>query len=518
MAISAQRERYDVRMGSIARVTTLTALGVMVALTAVAPLSCGTDGTDGTQTLAADATAESAAEPSPGDAASTPPSSDSGLDEPTKPDATVPLAIAKGDPCRGLALPLERHFVTAGMCARAVATGVTHVRQLTFAPNGDLFAARENGAIVLFRDANGDGVFDASEIHDWASTDGASSTTQSGNNVHIADGFLYAGGPDGVKRWPYVPGALSGGVGEDVVVGQPLGGHPKRTVHAYDGSLYVMSGSYGNADAPAGVVYDTNRSVLHRFNLAAFVSGTPFTWSSGDVVTVGLRNMVGFTRNAAGRLWGVVNGIDGASYDGSDVQQDNPGEQVVELGPGRQYGFPFCFTAQKVMRSSGLVVPGTQVAFDQVALHDDAWCAANSVKPATFVQAHSAPLDILFFEKQPTGVLPERFRGGAFLSFHGSSYRTSPTGYKIVWIPFDASGLPSMPKLNASGDLDFPYETVFGAGSTLGPVDANWSWDVNGTGDTPRPVGIAISPIDGALYVSSDTNVVYRIGLIGSGQ
>jgi hypothetical protein len=40
-----------------------------------------------------------------------------------------------------------------------------------------------------------------------------------------------------------------------------------------------------------------------------------------------------------------------------------------------------------------------------------------------------------------------------------------------------------------------PYETVFGAGPTLGPVDANWSWDV-----------------------SSDTNVIYRIGVVGSGQ
>ncbi len=65
---------------------------------------------------------------------------------------------------------------------------------------------------------------------------------------------------------------------------------------------------------------------------------------------MGLRNMVGFTQSASGRLWGVVNGMDGVSYDGADVQQDNPGEQVVELGLGRTYGFPFCFTAQKVMK------------------------------------------------------------------------------------------------------------------------------------------------------------------------
>lgn len=446
-----------------------------------------------------------------------PPPPDSGTDAATKPDAAVPLVTAKGDPCRGLALPDDQHFVTPGLCARVVAKNLDYLRQMTFAPNGDLFVARSYGLIQLLRDDNGDGVFDPSEIHDWASTD-ATATTDSGNNVHIDGAYLYAGSPNGVMRWPYVAGALTGGAGEDVVVGQPPGGHPKHTVHVYDGFLYVMSGSVGNADTPAGAAYDTQRSVLRRFDLKTLVAGTPFTWSAGEIVTVGLRNMVGFTRTTSGRMWGVVNGMDAVSYDGADVQQDNPGEQVVELGLGRKYGFPFCFTAQKVMKSAGMVVPGTQVAFDQVPLHDDAWCAANSMKPATFVQAHSAPLDMLFFERQPKGVLPERWRGGAFITLHGSSYRASPTGYKVVWMPFNASGLPPMPTANASGDVDFPYETVFGGGTSAGPVDGRWSWIVDGAGEFPRPVGVAISPVDGALYVSSEWTRIYRIGIIGSGN
>ena len=503
--------------GSLKRSAALVALTFAVGAGAGAIFSCGTDAAD----LPADVAPGGDASPDgsgTAEAAPSPPVPDSGTDVAIVPDAAVPLPVAKGDPCRGVALPVDQHYVPAGMCARVVAINLDYMRQLTFAPNGDLFVARDFGVINLLHDANGDGVFDPTEISDWASTLGDAATTDSGNNVHIAGGFLYAGTAGGVMRWPYVPGAVTGGIGEDVLVDAPPAGHPKHTVHIYDGFLYVMSGSLSNADTPAGGAYDTNRAVLRRFNLAAFVPGTPFTWTAGEVVTVGLRNMVGFTQNAAGRMWGVVNGIDAASYDGADVQQDNPGEQVVELGAGRAYGFPFCFTAQKVMKSSGLVVPGTQLTFDQFTFHDDAWCAANSMKPATFLQAHSAPLDIRFFERDPKGVLPERWRGGAFITFHGSSYRTVPTGYKVVWMPFDASGLPPMPTANAAGEIDFPYETVFGGGTSAGPVDGKWTWSLNGAGESPHPVGIAISPIDGALYISSDIGRLYRIGLVGSGN
>jgi glucose/arabinose dehydrogenase len=60
------------------------------------------------------------------------------------------------------------------------------------------------------------------------------------------------------------------------------------------------------------------------------------------------------------------------------------------------------------------------------------------------------------------------------------------------------------------------------------PRDGTWSWSAGDLGESPvRPVGVAISPIDGALYVSSDNGTVplqrksgstaqgalYRIGL-----
>ena len=47
---------------------------------------------------------------------------------------------------------------------------------------------------------------------------------------------------------------------------------------------------------------------------------------------------------------------------------------------------------------------------------------------AVELQAHSAPLGAAFY----TGsLLPARYRGGLFVAYHGSTYRTQLTGYKV---------------------------------------------------------------------------------------
>jgi glucose/arabinose dehydrogenase len=416
------------------------------------------------------------------------------------------LPVAQGNPCRGVPLPNDQHFNAAGLCANVVASGLGAIRQITFAPNGDLFGVTAGGSIKRFHDDDGDGFFQANEIATYGETGG------NGNNVHVdvAGGFIYAGSPDGVKRWPYDPAGKTGGAGEDVVTGQPADGHAKHTVHVYDGYLYVHSGSAGNYAAPKSPAYDDQRSLIRRYALASFTPGTPFAWLSGEVVTTGLRNANGFTKNAAGRMYAVVNGLDDVGYGGVNVHNDNPGEQVVELGMGKSYGYPYCFTAQRVVTPSGLVPVGTQLPYNSV--HDEAWCAANSSQPSTFIQAHSAPLDITFFDDQPKGALPERYRGGAFVALHGSWDRSPATGYKVIWIPFDANGKAPMPTSTAT-DTTFPYEVILGGGDASGPKDGAWSWTASMYADQPRFAGVAISPVDGALYASTDTGSLYRAGI-----
>lgn len=169
---------------------------------------------------------------------------------PTEPP--TPVASALPDACRGFALPEDQHYVAKGLCARLVAKNQGELRQITFAPNGDLFGVTVQGAIRRYRDVDQDGTFAPSEIVEWADVGG-----KNGNNCHIDGDFLYAGSPDGVKRWTYAPDRDQGGAGEDVMVGQPGGGnHPYPPVHVRDGWLYVDSGSADNSmkhDAAAHV-------------------------------------------------------------------------------------------------------------------------------------------------------------------------------------------------------------------------------------------------------------------------
>jgi glucose/arabinose dehydrogenase len=433
------------------------------------------------------------------------------------------------NPCRGIELPDGEFYVAPDLCVRAVATAQGRLRQITFASNGDLIGVTTPGSIVRYRDVDEDGMFEgASEIVALGSTGGPN-----GNNVHLdeVEGYLYAGTEAGVARFAYSADEDALGDREDVVTGQPAtGNHAAHTVHVYGDWLYVHSGSENNAVAPASPEYDLNRSVLKRFPLEDFDPGEPFEWTEGEVFVRGIRNMVGFTRNAAGRMYGVVNGIDNLMYAGEDIHLDNPGEDLIRLQDGGAHGYPYCFTAAHVLDANGdPIAPGTQLAAstdasqadpDFVNPRDNEWCADNSDEPVTFLPAHSAPLDITFFDG-PEGNLPEEWRGGAFVALHGSWNTMPSVGHKVVFVPFDSSGDAPMPDVDDE-ETEYPFPIVFGGGNGATPDDGSWGWSTGEVGEDPvRPVGVAVSPVDGALYVSSDnaaegapgSGAIYRIGL-----
>jgi hypothetical protein len=238
------------------------------------------------------------------------------------------------DPCRGLPLPVDQHYVPPGLCARAIATKQGPVRELTFAPNGDLIAVTRTGTIRRYRDTNGNGVFDpgTGEIVDWASTGG-----DNGQNCHLDGEWLYCGSKEGVKRWRYRPDVDHGGEGQDVMIGQPGGGnHPFHPLHVYDGEMYVDSGSERNTIAPMPEDYITDRAVIKRFDLRRFTPKTPFRWADGEVLVRGARNVTGFARDPKGNLYGVVNGVDDLRYEGQDVHADNQASTSSSSRRGRR--------------------------------------------------------------------------------------------------------------------------------------------------------------------------------------
>ncbi|MGE0775948.1 MAG: hypothetical protein AB7L36_13065 [Sphingomonadaceae bacterium] len=84
-----------------------------------------------------------------------------------------------------------------------------------------------------------------------------------------------------------------------------------------------------------------------------------------------------------------------------------------------------------------------------------------------------------------------RFADGVFVGMHGSWNRETPSGYKVIFVPFRGGQRAGQP-------VDFVTNFMGGDGKTRG-----------------RPVGVSVDP-RGALIVSDDlSNTVWRIVPLG---
>jgi glucose/arabinose dehydrogenase len=121
--------------------------------------------------------------------------------------------------------------------------------------------------------------------------------------------------------------------------------------------------------------------------------------------------------------------------------------------------------------------------------------AGSVTTPDVLMQAHSAPLNIAFYDGKdlPAGSgFPAEYKGDAFVALHGSWNRGSRTGYEVVRVPLHGQG-------KASGEYeDFVTGFVTDDGKVWG-----------------RPVGIAVAK-DGSLLVSDDgSGSIWRISYVG---
>jgi glucose/arabinose dehydrogenase len=346
----------------------------------------------------------------------------------------------------GLIAPEKSIVLPPGFAINVFASGLSDPRMMAIGPDGQLYVA-ERGAsrIVRLPDLDVDGQADSLQVV-------ASGMAPPSSLAFYQDGSLYVGLTRRVLRYSQ-PDAL--GIfqrSETIVDGLPAEGHNTRTVLFSPDwkNLFVSVGSSCNVCEES----DPRRAAILRYNPDG---------SGEQVYARGLRNAVGITfRPGTDELWATNNGRD-------MLGDDLPPDTVYLVRPGQDYGWPSC-------HSGRIIDPefGSREACQGIPA------------PAVELQAHSAPLGLVFYTGDQ---FPQEYRGDLFVAFHGSWNRSQPTGYKVVRIPMD--------------------------GGTPGPAqDFAVGWLV-GDNAWGRPVDVISGP-DGSLYVSDDAaGVIYRIFYTG---
>jgi glucose/arabinose dehydrogenase len=108
--------------------------------------------------------------------------------------------------------------------------------------------------------------------------------------------------------------------------------------------------------------------------------------------------------------------------------------------------------------------------------------------PDVLFQAHSAALGLQFYDGK---TFPKRFLNGAFVAFRGSWNRNAGTGYKIVFVPFNAT----------SGRPEGYYEDFL----------TGFLADPSGPKTWGRPVGLLVLPDGSLLFTEEANNRIYRV-------
>jgi glucose/arabinose dehydrogenase len=367
-----------------------------------------------------------------------------------------------------------------GFSAELIASGIDNPRVVRIAPNGDLFVAdSEANQIRVYRLSK-----DSAKPAEDAIF--ASNLNQPYGIAFYPPGndpqWVYVANSDRIVRFAYRNGELkAAGEPQTIVDKIPSNHHWTRDIaFSPDGkTLYLSVGSGSNIAEDMGKAPDGG--------LEAWVKSKPLgaTWGSEDgradvlafdpdgkngrIVATGLRNCSGMTvQPATGALWCVVNERDAL---GDNV----PFEYATSVKDGAFYGWPWYY-----------------IGDNEDPRHKGARpdLSGKATIPDVLMQAHSAPLNIAFYDREdfPAGTgFPQDYRGDAFVALHGSWNRGNRTGYKVVRLLFK-DGKPT-------GEYeDFMTGFVVSNGEVWG-----------------RPVGVAVAS-DGALIVTEDGNgTIWRV-------
>jgi glucose/arabinose dehydrogenase len=380
--------------------------------------------------------------------------------------------------------------VPAGFCAGVVADNLGTARNLVVAPNGDLFVSVRSGPavegqppqpgfILGLRDTSGDGRMDVREQFG----------TQGATGIRLRNGYLYYATTSSIERFKLAPGELKPAGPAEVVVGDfPSGpdqrGHRDKDI-AFDesGNVFVNVGLPSNACAEpdrakgAKGVDPCPQLAEHGgiWKFSADAAGQKF--SKANRYATGLRQAVALDWYD-GNLYVAMNSRDSLDtlYPEHFTVEDNvnrPLEPLLLVKQGSVFGWPYCFFDGKTNKM--ILAPEYGGDGREVGR-----CGQFELPVAAF-PAHYAPVDLMFYSGN---MLPAHYRGGAFVTSHGSWNRAPQpmAGYNVLFQPF-VNGKPS-------GTFEVFADGFKGKEPLMNPADA-----------AARPNGTAVGP-DGSIYIT----------------
>ncbi len=378
-----------------------------------------------------------------------------------------------------------------GFCAVVVAD-VGPVRHLTVRGNGDIYVAlsrsTHGGGIAALRDTTGNGKADVIKYFG----------DYTGTGIAIHNGYLYFASTEAVVRYRlkknrFVPDRHP----QKIVQGLPAQHEHAARSLAFDGHGYV----YVNIAAPSNSCQKSDRTrrspgmkpcplLKHHGGIWRFKADKAHqSESDGKRFATGLRNVIALAWNKSNKqLYGVQMGRDQLHSlwpRKFTVEQavKLPAEQFFRIGQGENFGWPYCYYDQ--IQHKKVLAPeygGNGKKVGQCGQYE---------KPVLAFPGHWSPESLLFYTGKQ---FPGRYRGGAFVAFHGSWNRAPKPqkGYKVVFVPFK-DGKPT-------GKYQ-TFATGFKGRHTLkSPRNAKY-----------RPVGLTQGP-DGSLYIAdSQKGRIWRV-------
>ena len=310
------------------------------------------------------------------------------------------------------------------------------MRQLTVAPNGDVYAALSGGSalgtkgVLALRDRDGDGKPD----------ERASFGPRGGNDVELHNGYLYLALNDRILRYRLAADKLEPtGKEETVVSGLPDDGDHKAKSLAFgsDEAMYVTIGSATNSCQEADrrkkspgkdpCVELERRAGIWQFSADRL--GQRF--EDGRRFATGLRNALALTTDPkTGELYAAVHGRDQLSDNwgfSNEVNANNPAEELVQVQRGDDFGWPYCYYSNQYKKK--VLAPEYGGDGQKVGR------CASAKDPLMAFPGHWAPLALAFYDSDQFG---PKYKGGLFAAFHGSWNRAPlpQEGYRVVFVPF----------------------------------------------------------------------------------